>query len=189
MVASPLQAALGVANTLDQLHVPYMVCGSLASTVHGEPRTSQDVDFVVDLRAENSEPLMAALEGEFFIELDPAPGADKERVTFSIIAKESAQKVDFFAMLDRPFSRDELQRAEYVEVRPGSNLRIATAEDTLLSKMEWYRLGGEACQHQWRDILGILKVQSGLDLPYVRNWAKELDVLDLLVRALEQGRG
>ena len=189
MAASPLEAALRVAEVLDQLRINYMVCGSLASTVHGEPRMSQDVDLVADLHTGDSEPLMAVLEKEFYIELDAVPDVAEERVTFSLIARESAQKVDIFALRERPFSREELSRGERLEVRPGVSLRIATAEDTLLAKMEWYRECGEASDQQWRDVLGILKVQEDLDLQYVRQWARELGLLDLLVRALEQGRG
>jgi hypothetical protein len=64
---------------------------------------------------------------------------------------------------------------------------VASAEDTLLAKLEWYRMGGEVSERQWRDVLGVLKVQAGgLDLEYLRRWARELGVDDLLERALAQ---
>jgi hypothetical protein len=70
-------------------------------------------------------------------------------------------------------------------VEPPAEALVATPEDTLLAKLEWYRSGGEVSERQWRDVLGIMMVQGNkLDLAYLRQWAKELKVSDLLERAL-----
>ncbi len=72
-------------------------------------------------------------------------------------------------------------------IEPQVEVSVASAEDTLLAKLEWYRMGGEVSERQWRDVLGALKVQAGaLDLEYLHRWASELGVDDLLERALTQ---
>jgi hypothetical protein len=96
-------------------------------------------------------------------------------------------KVDVFVPALSPFVREQLTRArkQVFAVQPQVEALVATAEDTLLAKLEWYRMGGEISERQWRDVLGILKIQEGnLDLDYLRHWAKELKVADLLKRAL-----
>jgi hypothetical protein len=89
----------------------------------------------------------------------------------------------------RPFVKEQLSRArrQILAIEPQAEAMVATAEDTLLAKLDWYRMGGEVSERQWRDVLGILEVQAGsLDLDYLRKWAKQLRVGDLLERALTQ---
>jgi hypothetical protein len=89
----------------------------------------------------------------------------------------------------RPFVREQFARArrQPLSIDPWVEALVSTAEDTLLAKLEWYRMGGEVSERQWRDVQGILKVQEGnLDLDYLRHWAEELKVSDLLERALTE---
>ena len=63
---------------------------------------------------------------------------------------------------------------------------MARAEDTILAKLVWYRKGGEVPDRQWHDVLGVIQVQAGrLDSAYLREWAANLRVTDLLVKALD----
>jgi len=96
-------------------------------------------------------------------------------------------KVDVFISKQRPFDRAQFERkaAQVVATEPERTACVASAEDTVLTKLEWYRLGGEVSERQWRDVQGVLKVQAaGLDLAYLRRWAAELQVADLLTKAL-----
>ena len=97
-------------------------------------------------------------------------------------------KVDIFVLKRQPFAFEQMARRE--KLTAGANVTpifVATAEDTVLSKLSWYRLGGEVSDRQWNDILGILKLQSDrLDRSYMAEWAKQIEVADLLERALRQ---
>jgi hypothetical protein len=99
-------------------------------------------------------------------------------------------KVDVFIPQPRSFHQSQLARAQkqtFSLVDSEVSANFSSAEDTILSKLEWYRMGGEISDRQWRDILGVLKTRSGeLDLDYLHKWAKELRVSDLLERALKQ---
>lgn len=182
---SPLQALAEVARALDQLGVRYLVCGSLASALHGEPRTSQDADLVADLLPHHATPLAERLAPAFYADADAIRLAAGQRSSCNVVHLASGWKIDLFVLRDRDYSRLEMQRAIPLQVEPGVTLRVATAEDTLVTKLEWFRKGGEVSERQWRDVLGILKTQADrLDLGHVRTWSERLGVADLLDRAL-----
>jgi len=189
MLPEPIAATITVTATLEKLGVRYLIGGSLASTVHGMVRTTQDSDIVAEMRPEHVEAFVRALENEFYIDEESITSAVAQHTSFNIIHRESMFKVDVFVPVLRPFVREQLSRArkQIFAVEPQVEALVATAEDTLLAKLEWYRMSGEVPERQWRDVLGILKIQAGnLDLSYLRQWAKELEFSDLLERALTE---
>jgi hypothetical protein len=191
MLPEPIAATISVTTSLKKLGVRYLICGSLASTVHGMVRTTQDSDIVAEMRPEHVESFVRALENEFYIDEESIISAVAGHTNFNIIHRESMFKVDVFVPALRPFLREQLSRArkQIFAIEPQVEALVATAEDTLLAKLEWYRMGGEVSERQWRDVLGILKIQAGnLDLSYLRHWAKELNVSDLLERALTESK-
>jgi hypothetical protein len=100
-------------------------------------------------------------------------------------------KVDVFIPLPRPFLRSQLARAQrqVFTFETEVSARFASPEDTILSKLEWYRMGGEVSDRQWRDVLGVLKTRAGeLDSEYLHKWAQELNVSDLLDRVLGEAK-
>ena len=110
------------------------------------------------------------------------------RIPFRVTAV--FEKLDVFIPKSRPFLSQQFARArkETLSTEPTVEAMVASAEDTLLAKLEWFRMGGEVSERQWRDVLGILEVQAGsLDLEYLQRWAQELKVSDLLARAFEEG--
>jgi hypothetical protein len=182
-----LEVTLRVARALDALGVPYFVAGSLASSYHGIPRASQDADLVVALSADQIPALVDRLRGEFYVDDERARDAVARRASFNVIHLPTMFKVDLFVLGEEPHAREELARRRRLHVEAGT-LQLASAEDTLLHKLVWYRLGGGASDHQWQDALGILKVQArALDRSYLRCWADALGVADLLARALVEG--
>lgn len=178
-----------VIHALDQLGVPYVIGGSLASAVHGVVRATMDTDIVADLHIEHAQPLADALSGTFYADVDMITDAIEHHSSFNLIHLDTMFKVDVFIPKEREFDHLQISRrtSQVISTNPEENAFVATAEDTILAKLEWYRMGGEVSDRQWRDILGIMKVQEeSLDLSYLRKWAGNLGVTDLLERALQQ---
>jgi hypothetical protein len=186
-LADTLAVVLTVTRVLEGLAVPYLLGGSLASSLHGIPRSTQDADLVVDLQPEHIHPLVAALASEFYLDADRAADAVRRRASFNVIHLATMTKVDLFVLKHDPLSRQEMERRQFVElpVPAGARLPVATAEDIVLQKLLWFRAGGEVSDRQWLDLLGVLKVKRAeLDLAYVERWAAELGLDELLRRAL-----
>ncbi|HKY54083.1 MAG TPA: hypothetical protein VJM08_07260 [Anaerolineales bacterium] len=191
MLSEPIAVTAKVTSILQKLHVPYFIVGSLASTLYGKVRTTQDSDIVADMRAEHIQSFVQALQSEFYVDEEMIADAISRQSSFNIIHRESMFKVDVFIPHERTFVRKQFARAreEILSVEPEIRAMVSSAEDVLLAKLEWYRMGGEVSERQWSDILGVLKVQQGsLDLDYLRQMANELKVIDLLERALVETR-
>ena len=189
MLLEPIVVTVKVTSVLEKLEIPYFIGGSLASTLYGMVRTTQDSDIVAAMNASHIPPFVAALEGEFYVDEEMIAEAVSHQSSFNIIHRESVFKVDVFVPRDRLFIREQFSRArvETLSTDPEIRAVVSTAEDTLLAKLEWYRLGGEISERQWRDVLGVLKIQAGaLDLDYLHRMARELKVDDLLDRALKE---
>jgi hypothetical protein len=185
----PLEVTFKVTNVFDHLAVPYLIGGSLASTLYGLVRTTQDSDLIAQMRAEHIQPFVDALEAEFYIDPQMVSTAVQQHGSFNLIHRETFFKVDVFVPPMRPFLQSQLRRAREQVFTLDTEVRakFASPEDTILAKLEWYRLGGEVSERQWRDVLGILMIQGdNLDLDYLHHWAAELDLAGLLLRALQE---
>jgi hypothetical protein len=189
MQGDSTHATLLVTKTLERLGIPYAVGGSLASSVHGVMRSTLDVDIVADMRLEHIQPLVAALSKDFYTDDEMMRDAIEHQSGFNLIHYETAFKVDIFIRKSRAFDQMQLERRRMsvITTDPEQSVYVTSPEDIILSKLEWYRMGGEVSERQWRDILGVLKTRAGaLDIDYLRKWAKELKVSDLLERALAE---
>ncbi len=189
MLTEPIAVTLLVADALDALGVPYAIGGSLASALHGVMRATMDADLVADLHPEHVEPLARAVGSVFYADEEAMRDAIQRRTSFNLIHLETMFKVDVFVAKARPFDRSQLARRQVhlLSEEPERRAYVASAEDIILAKLEWYRLGGEVSERQWRDVLGVLKVQGDrLDRGYMRRMAAGLDVTDLLERAFEE---
>ena len=189
MQGEATRITLLVTQTLETLGIPYAVGGSLASSVHGIMRSTLDVDIVADMKLEHIQPLVATLSKEFYADDEMMKDAIEHQSSFNLIHYETAFKVDIFICKSRPFDQMQLERRRMsvIATDPEQRVYVTSPEDVILAKLEWYRMGGEVSDRQWRDILSVLKTQEGeLDLGYLRKWAKELNVNDLLERAFKE---
>lgn len=189
MQNEPVEVTLKVTDTFEKLGVPYLIGGSLASTLHGMVRTTQDSDIIAEMRLEHLQPFALALQDEFYVDEEMIADAIQRNSSFNLIHRETMFKVDVFIPRPRPFLQSQLDRAQRqtFSLETEISAKFASPEDTILSKLEWYRMGGEISDRQWRDVIGVLKTRAGeLDLEYLRKWGTELHVSDLLQRALRE---
>jgi len=191
-LSEALQVTLEVVRALDALEIPYLLCGSLTSSLHGIPRTTQDADLVADLQYAQVAPLVERLAGAFYIDDARIRDAIRRRASFNMIHLATMTKVDIFILKDEPLDRREMERRQWIALPggEGASLWVATAEDIVLQKLSWFVLGGEGSERQWTDVQGVLKVQRGkLDLEDLRRSAAEAGLEDLLERALSEAGG
>lgn len=184
---NPLQVLQLVVDRLEKLTLPYMVAGSFASTVFGELRYTQDADVVVSLGRSSAANLVQSFSPDFYVDRSQIEAAIRRASSFNIIHVESAFKVDLFPLSESAFDQEAFRRRarRLLNSESGFAPYVQTAEDTILAKLRWYRLGGGISDQQWRDVLGILKVQgNALDFAYLRQWAEDLKLADLLEEAL-----
>jgi len=179
-----------VADALDELGVAYQVGGSVASSVHGLARSTMDVDLVADLRPEHVDPFVGRLAVGYYVDADMIREALRSRGSFNLIHQATMLKVDVFVPKERRYDAAALARRtpERLDAAPDAReFSVATAEDVILAKLDWFARGGRVSERQWNDVLGVLRVQgAALDLGYLRGWAGDLGVSDLLDRALAE---
>jgi hypothetical protein len=186
---TPREAFSRILEILDRMEVPYLVGGSVASAVHGISRPTMDADLVVDLPVSKVDEFAGMLEPDFYADAEVIREAFAASRPFNVIHYASTYKFDFFPLANDEYSQTEFGRRRFVETRSFGDepleCAVATAEDTILRKLLWYRAGGEASERQWNDIRGVLQVSRAvLDVAYLRKWADRLTVSDLLTRLL-----
>ena len=179
------EACLPVIEAFEAIGADYLVGGSIASSFHGTPRSTFDVDLVADLRMAHGYLLAQRLGEDFYADLEQIQAAILKKTSFNLIHRSTMFKVDVFVLKNEPFAKEEMRRRQRIDLPSGSTIEVASAEDTLLQKLIWYRIGNEVSDRQWQDILGIVRVQAGrLDESYLESWAERLDLVALLQRAL-----
>jgi hypothetical protein len=171
-----------IVSELDRFAIPHMLAGSFASTYHGSPRTTNDIDLVID-------PSRAALEGfvrgldpeRYYVGAEAARAAFERRGPFNVVLLDSGWKADLILRKERAFSRAEFGRRKPAEIA-GVRVFVATAEDTIVAKLEWAQAGES--ERQLRDVAGILEVAGDtLDRAYLARWVSELGLGDVWARA------
>ena len=183
-------ALIAVLDAFAALGVACAVGGSVASSLYGVPRFTQAVDLTAEPFPGRESAFAGHFGTDYYLSLAAVLEAVRQRGSFNIIHTSTGAKVDVFVAADRPFAAAALARREVrTDLDPaGRPVPLLRAEDVVLHKLEWYRLGGETSDRRWGDILGVLRVQAGrLDEAYLDRWAADLGVADLLAKARAEG--
>jgi hypothetical protein len=178
---------VAIAELLEQAGIPFMVAGSHGSSFHSQPRTTNDVAFVIDPTPAQLEQFLTLLEGRYYVSPDSAREALARRSMFNVIDFNEGWKADLIVRKDRPFSVEELRRRQ-PRTLFGKTVPIATAEDVILTKLEWNRI--TPSERQVRDALNVAAAQwPTLDRDYLRKWAAPLGVSEALEQLLRDAEG
>ena len=171
---------------LDEYSIPYMLAGSVASSLHGQPRATRDVDIVIAATKEQVLNLVKALGENYYVSPSAIQEAFAHNSMFNVIDSISAWKADFIIRKNRPFSKSEFERKRIATIK-GFNVWVASPEDTILSKLDWAK--ASASEQHFRDALGVAVVQyERLDMHYLHKWARELSVEIVFNQLLEQAK-
>lgn len=188
MINDPISLTLVMVDILEHLEIPYLVGGSVASSLLGEPRSTQDIDLVADIKITQIDAFIEAIQPRFYVSESAVKTAIEYQQSFNIIDNESLVKFDIFILKNEPFYLMEFQRRKQIIVKsnPEQKIFLPTAEDLILQKILWYKMGFNS-EKQWRDILGVIKLQlDNLDQTYLDHWAEILKISDSLKMALQQ---
>jgi hypothetical protein len=175
-----------VAKRFEELKIPYYIGGAVASIIHGEERFTKDADIVIRILPVHIKKFVQAFETDFVVSEDMVRDSLTRRYAFNIIHIDTAYKIDLYPISDE----DEMELAAFArrqrrDIGTGE-IWLAAAEDVVLAKLRWFRKGGEVSEKQWRDVLGVLKVQGeNLDFAYLEQMAARFGLADLLKQALE----
>lgn len=177
-------------TVFDNLGIAYYIGGSVASSAFGKARSTLDVDIVAQISIAEVKPLVEGLKDIFYISETAIFDAIRNSASFNIIHLETMLKVDVFILKKREYDQQAFSRKleDHIdEENPEYTFFLASPEDTILNKLEWYLAGGEVSERQWGDVIGVLKVQADkLNLGYMRLWAEKLSVGRLLEKALRE---
>jgi len=184
-----LQALETLIQTFEALGIDYHIGGSIASSAYGIARATLDVDLVANLKANHVHDLVEHLANVYYLDEERICDAVARQSSFNLIHLETMLKVDVFVLKSRPYDQTAFSRARLEKLGEGESNRLhrlASPEDVILSKLDWYRQGGCISERQWNDVLGVLKVQqSSLDFEYMQHWAGSLGLPDLLNQAMK----
>lgn len=177
-----------VIQVLDRLNIEYALGGSVASSIYGITRFTQDADFTVAPFPGKEAAFVQSFGSDYYLSLTAIHDAIRQRSSFNLIQTRAGFKVDLFVCKDDPFERGALSRRVPLtfagEVDP---IFFQSPEDVCLFKLRWYRLGNESSSQQWQDVLGVLSSEhEKLDRDYMDTWAKPLGIEDLLDRAWKE---
>ncbi len=181
-----MEALTPLIEAFERLGITYYIGGSVSSSLHGLARRTQDVDVIADIGSHQVRSLVQALQSDYYVDEQAWQDAVRRGLPYNVIHLNTMLKVDLIPLKRRAFTREEARRAQTHILEAGTrSVRVASAEDAVLTKLEWFEMGGRSSARQWNDILGIIKQQgAALDVPYLAQWADVLGVRDLLERAL-----
>jgi hypothetical protein len=167
-----------IVGALNRAQIPHMVAGSFASTHHGVPRTTQDIDLVIEPTGASLKAFVVSLPPQdYYVSEEAALDALRRRSMFNVIDQATGWKADLIVRKARPFSVEEFRRRTQAHLL-GVDVFVATPEDTILTKLEWAAMS--ASERQLRDVAGVLEVKRGeLDVAYIERWAADLGVVEL----------
>lgn len=188
-LGEPLQITQQIAEVFEKLNIQYLIGGSLASSLHGIPRATQDVDIVAALKTVHVTDLVNSLQSDFYIDKDMITNAIHRRSSFNIIHLNTMFKVDIFILKENEGALEEMSRRQSYSLNEEgmTPIFLASAEDIIVQKLKWYKMGNRISERQWLDVLGVLQVQKDqLDYDYLKKAADRTNITDLLSEAIKE---
>lgn len=183
----PLGVAQLIAGYLEAAGLRYLIGGSVASSLLGEPRSTLDLDLMIERDLQKVGKLVRMLSETCYIDTTAALAAAEHGRSFNAIHLPSSMKVDFFVAEDAPFAAEALSHRRRVNVPGVGELYFYALEDLIVRKLSWFRLGGESSDRQWRDVVSLLRINAGdIDLSRLQRLSSEVGIADLLARALRE---
>lgn len=175
-----------VVRVLDDAKIEYMLTGSIVSSLQGEPRSTHDIDIIVALDQTSVNALIEAFPPpDYYLIRESILDAIALHGMFNLTNVNTGDKVDFWLLEDKAFDRSRFAR-KYVEYVLGANITVSSPEDTILAKLKWAKLSGGS-EKQFTDALRVYEVQqANLDFNYLRYWAKELGVEEMLQKLQDE---
>ena len=178
---SELDVLKDVCERLERVGIAYMLTGSMAMNYYAQPRMTRDIDFVIEVEQSDSAKLVAAFKPDYYVPEEALEQAIAMRGMFNLLHLDSVIKVDLVVRKDTPYRKLEFGRRTLIAL-PGFTAWIASKEDLILSKLVWAKASQSELQR--RDVLNLLATPA--DLAYLRNWASELSVDDLLEEMFDE---
>jgi hypothetical protein len=167
-----------IIKALEHANIPYMISGSIGSSFHGQPRATNDADIVIDPTSQQIAAFVESLGSDYYVSKEASQQAIQNRSMFNVIDIQSGCKADLIIRKDRPYNLQEFSRRTKANFL-GIDVYVLSAEDSILSKLEWSK--GRQSETQYQDASGVLMTQKdSLDFDYLEKWAKELGVKDAL---------
>ncbi|MEO8231754.1 MAG: hypothetical protein ABI638_05705 [Ignavibacteriota bacterium] len=185
-----LSALEPVFKALDESSIGYFIGGSIASSAYGIARATMDVDMILNIAPFQVKSFFDKLKGKYYIDIEIINDALVNKSSFNILHLDSMLKIDFFILKDQTYPLNAFQRRIQSSLDDSDDsvkVFLCSPEDIIISKLEWFKLSDESSERQWSDILGVVKVQkNNLDKEYLKHWAIQLDLFNLLQKAFEQ---
>ncbi len=181
-----IQALTPLVDVFEHFSIPYYIGGSVASSVYGKRRATQDVDIVAAIQPQHVQTLVKLLENEYYIDGAMIKDAIRHQSSFNLLHNDTGVKVDVFVSKTSAFAQHELHRAREEMIEPGTRpFYFATPEDIILNKLSWWKMGGGTSTRQWNDLVEVIRHQAKvLDRSYLRQSAPHIGVIDILEQAL-----
>jgi hypothetical protein len=177
-------------SIFDNLRIPYFIGGSVASSAYGKARSTLDVDIVAPITMPNANRLAEALKNIYYVSEDDIKAAILRSASFNIIHLETMLKIDVFVLKKREYDQQAFERKiedHLDEEEQNRSFFLASPEDVIINKLEWYKAGDGISERQWNDVVGVMMVQGDrLDKQYLLSWAEKLGLSDLLEKALKE---
>ena len=178
-------------DILDKLNIPYAIGGSIASSLYGRVRFTQDADITVMALDNKTDPFYSLTKRHFYISKSAMHQAIRNKTSFNVIHTQTAFKIDVFVAQDNEFNNNLLQRAKKIKLSEDTEktFSVVSAEDIVLLKLMWYKQTDCTSERQWSDILSVLTAQaSTIDFEYLKTWAAKLALNDLLQKAISESK-
>ncbi len=185
-----LSALEPVIKALEESSIAYFIGGSIASSAYGTARATMDVDMILNLKPFQVQTFVDKLKKEYYIDVEMINDALINKSSFNILHLDSMLKIDFFILKDQPYPLKSFERrkqSSFEDSDESIKVFLCSSEDIIISKLEWFKLSDETSERQWSDILGVIKVQKNkLDKEYLKFWAEQLKLLELIQKAFQQ---